>query len=93
VNLRISTTKRAIERIKLRKDALSLLGKIQLGLLLQMIQNEHPSADRAMFPIGQISLHRLHSLHFSSSTFNGVLPSNLTHDTSLSISKASVGQA
>lgn len=49
--------KRAIEAMKIGKYALPLWGKMQLGLLLQIIQNEHPSADKAMLPIGQISLH------------------------------------
>lgn len=84
--------KRAIEAMKIGKYALSLLGKMQLGLLLQIIQNEHPSADKAMLPIGQISLHWLHFLHFSSSTLNAGLPSSLAHDTLLSTPIALVGQ-
>jgi hypothetical protein len=82
-----------MEAIRLRKDTLSPSDKMQLDLPLQIIQNEHPSADKAILPIGQISLHRVHLLHFSSSTLNGGLPSSLTHETTLSISKASVGQA
>jgi hypothetical protein len=84
---------RAIDVMKLRKDTLPPSDNKQLGLLLQIIQNEHPSVDRAMSPIGQTSLHRLHPLHFSSSTLNGDLSSNLAHDMPLSISKALFGQA
>ena len=62
--------KRAIEAIKLGKDALVLRGKIQFGMLIQIIQNEHPSPNKRMPSIGQTSLHRLHSLHFPSSTIN-----------------------
>jgi len=57
MNLRISATKRAIEAMELRKDALASQSKTQFGQPLQIMQNEHPSADKTMFPIGQISLH------------------------------------
>lgn len=57
MNFRISTVKRAIDTTRSEKDALASLGKIQFGLLLQIIQKEQPSADRVILPIGQISLH------------------------------------
>jgi len=57
MNFRISTTKRAIEKIELRKDVLPPSDNKQLGWLLQIIQNEHPSADKAILPIGHTSLH------------------------------------
>ena len=79
--------------MKLRKVTLSPLGSKQRGSLLQIIQNEQPSADKATLPIGQISLHLLHLLHFSSSILKGGFLSSLGHDTLLSSIKASFGHA
>ena len=55
--LQIDIVNRAIEAMRLRKEVLFSPCKMQLGMLLQIIQNEQPSADRAMLPIGQTSLH------------------------------------
>ena len=56
------------------------------------MQKEQLSEERITLPIGQISLHNPHLLHFSSSTFTGVSPSNFTHNTSLFTFRASLGQ-
>jgi len=60
---------RKIEPIKLRKEFLEVSVRIQYGLPLQIIQKEHPSADRNMLPSGQTLLHLPHLLHLSSSNF------------------------
>ena len=67
------------------------LDRIQLGLLLQTMQKEHPFVDKAMLPIGQMSAQRLQSLHFALSICKAGIPSSLTHDTSSSIDIAPVG--
>ncbi len=74
--------------MEFRKEALSVDGvSMQPGLFLQTIQFEQSYTDRARSPIGQTSMHILHSVHFSLSIFNADLPSNLTHDIPLSISR------
>lgn len=47
------------------KEALSEKDVIQLGLLLQMMQNEQSLTDKGMPPRGHTSRQILHSLHFS----------------------------
>lgn len=94
MSLGISAMKRVIEPMELRRDALLSPDTMQFGRLLQMIQCEQPSADKAMSPIGQTLMQLPHLLHFSSIIHVcGLTSMSLIHDAMSSISIASVGQA
>ncbi len=79
--------RRAAEIIELRNVLLPDM--IQLGLFLQTMQKEQPSADLVTSLIGHILSHLPHPLHFSSFMVRGgLLSKSLMHESILSTSIA-----